>query len=299
MRKALAPLFLSALVLSACANAPAGQSSSGGTGATGLAQVLQRASAKTLAAGSAHMQFDFSVQTTGKPQHFGGDADMNFGGNDPTRVEADMTMQLPKTPGLKLGSMEVIIDAGPVLYVNSPFLGGVLGAKTPWVMIDPNTVPGMSSQLGSLTGGQTDPTGSFGFLYGVVDVTSLGHDTVDGVDATHYRATVDLDRALREIPAAQRAALQRALKSLEQRSGSDSLARFPIDVWVDANGFLKRFQYRFDVPTSSAGGSMLVTMTLSNVGRPVNIQPPPADQVTDITDLLPQPTASATSTSNA
>lgn len=295
MRKLVAPLLLSMVVLSACANASAGRSASGDTGSDGLAQVLRAASVKTLAAGSAHLRFDISIQTSGRTQRFGGDADMNFGGGDPTKIEADMTLQLPSTAGPKLGSMEIVIDAGPVVYIDSPFVAGFLGAKTPWVKIDPSTVPGMSSQLGSLTGGQTDPTGSFGFLYGALDVQRLGHDTVDGSDATHYRATVDLDRALQEVPSAQRTALQQALTGLEQRFGGAGALRFPIDVWVDDTGYLKRVEFRLDVPasTTDAGGSMSMTMTLSNVGGPVDIQPPPSNQVTDIVDLLPQPSATS------
>jgi hypothetical protein len=43
---------------------------------------------------------------------------------------------------------------------------------------------------------------------------------------------------------------------------------------------------------------MSVTVTLSNVGQPVDIQPPPANQVTDITDLLPQSSSGATTSAS-
>ncbi len=165
----------------------------------------------------------------------------------------------------------------------------MLGAPTPWIKIDPATVPGMAGQLGSLTGGQSDPTGSLTMLYGLVDVKEIGVEAVDGAQATHYRATFDLSKALEQIPAAHREALQQAIDGMKQQAGGQDLTDMPIDIWVDGDGYLKQLQYLFEIPegTTGDGGSFGMTMTLSNVGDPVDIQPPPADQVTDILDLAP------------
>jgi hypothetical protein len=292
MRKTLVTSALVAIsvALAACANAPAHPSNA----RDDPAAVLLAASAKTQAAGSAHMAFLFSIQTGGKTQSFTGDADIDFGGGDPTKAEAHMTFAFPKTSGFDMGSMEMTLDAGPVIYIRSKLFTGFLGSPTPWIKIDPSTVPGLSSQLGSLTGGQADPTGSLGMLYGLVDVKDLGADTIEGEPATHYRATFDLSKALREIPAARRAALQQAIDGLEKQTGG-TLPQMPFDVWIDAKGYLKKFGYQLDVPagTGQTSGSFAMTITLSDVGAPVDIQPPPADQVTDIADLMP-----ATSTSS-
>ena len=292
MRKPFVTSALVAIALTACANAPA--PSSNGV-PTDPAAVLEAASVKTQAACSAHMAFSFAIQTGGQAQSFTGDADINFGGGDPTKTEAHMRFAFPKSAGFNMGSMEMTLDAGPVIYLRSKLFSSFLGSTTPWIKIDPATVPGMSSQLGSLTGGQADPTGSLGLLYGLVDVKKIGVDTVDGADATHYQATFDLAKALKEIPAAQRGALQQAIDGLQKQSGSADLARMPIDVWVDAKGYLKQFRYRLEVPQSDSrtGGTFEMTLTLSDVGAPVDIQPPPADQVTDIADLMPTGTTSS------
>lgn len=81
-----------------------------------------------------------------------------------------------------------------------PIFTEMLGAPTPWIKIDPATVPGMADQLGSLAGGQADPTGTLTMLYGLIDVEEVGTERVDGASATHYRATFDLTKAPSRYP---------------------------------------------------------------------------------------------------
>ena len=290
MRKLIAGLGLAitlALALTACANS---QARSPGDGAeTSPAGILIGAAEKTESAGSAHLAFYFSVQSADTAQSFTGDADVNFGNGDPATAEAHMRFAFPKSLGENMGSMEMTLDAGPVIYMRSPIFTQMLGAPTPWIKIDPATVPGMADQLGSLTGGQADPTGSLTMLYGLTDVEEVGIEQVDGASATHYRATFDLTKALEQIPDANREALQQAIDGIQQQTGGTDVSAMPIDVWVDGDGYLKQFRYLFEIPgeTAGGGGSFGMTMTLSNVGVPVDIQPPPADQVTDILDLAP------------
>jgi len=276
-------------VLTACADSPASSPSAGAEHPTSPAGILIAAAEKTESAGSAHLAFQFSVQSADTAQSFTGDADVNFGNGDPATAEAHMRFAFPKSLGTNMGSMEMTLDAGPVVYMRSPIFTEMLGAPTPWIKIDPATVPGMADQLGALTGGQADPTGSLTMLYGLIDVEEVGSEQVDGAPATHYRATFDLTTALEQIPAANREALQQAIDGIQQQTGGTDVTAMPIDVWVDGDGYLKQFRYLFEIPTGAVGGggSFGMTMTLSHVGDPVDIQPPPADQVTDILDLAP------------
>lgn len=278
-----------ALVLVACANSPTRSPSDGAEHPTSPAGILIAAAEKTGSAGSAHLAFDFSVQSQYTAQSFTGDADVNFGNGDPATAEAHMRFAFPKSLGTNMGSMEMTLDAGPVVYMRSPIFTEMLGAPTPWIKIDPATVPGMADKLGSLTGGQADPTGSLTMLYGLIDVEEVGTERVDSASATHYRATFDLTKALEQVPDASREALQQAIDGIQQQTGGSDVAVMPIDVWVDGDGYLKQFRYLFEIPSATAGGggSFGMTMTLSRVGEPVDIQPPPANQVTDILDLTP------------
>jgi hypothetical protein len=295
MRNLVAALVL-AVSLAGCANAPSGAGAGDGGGATDPAAILIAAAEKTEAAGSAHLAFYFSVQSADSAQSFTGDADVNFGDGDPATAEAHMRFAFPKSLGMNIGSMEMTMDAGPIIYMRSPVFTEMLGAPTPWIKIDPARVPGMADQLGSLTGGQADPTGSLTMLYGLVDVEEVGVETVDGASATHYRATFDLSKAVEQIPATHRDEFQQAMEGMKQQTGGRDLTNMPIDIWVDGDGYLKQFQYLIEIPegTTGDGGSFAssfgMTMTLSNVGDPVDIQPPPADQVTDILDLTPSTT---------
>lgn len=295
--KKVAGAVVLALALTACANSP---SSMGGASTTAVARgadasdpasILQAAAAKTQAAGSARMEFAFAIEVNGKSRSFAGEADLSFGGGDPAKAEARMRFTFPKTKGTDLGSLEMIMDAGPVIYLSSPLFSSMLGVKTPWVKIDPSTVPGFSDQLGSLTGGQTDPSGSLGLLYGLVDVKEVGVESIDGAQATRYQAVLDVTKALDQVPEAQRASLRQVIENMRQQGPGADLSAMPVDVWVDGDGYLKRFRLQLEIPKSGAGGAgggaFTMTVTLSNVGDPIDVQPPPADQVTDIAELVP------------
>ena len=285
----LVAVLVLAVSLAGCANAPSATGAGDGGGTADPATILIAAAEKTEAAGSAHLAFDFSVLSEDTAQSFTGDADVNFGDGDPAAAEAHMRFAFPKTLGSTIGSIEMTLDAGPIVYLRSPVFTEMLGAPTPWIKIDPATVPGMADQLGSLTGGQADPTGSLTMLYGLVDVKEVGAEQVDGASATHYRATFDLTKALEQVPDANRQTLQQAIDGIQRQTGGTDVTAMPIDVWVDGDGFLKQFRYVFEIPSGTAGGggSFGMTMTLSHVGDPVDIEPPPADQVTDILDLAP------------
>ena len=66
------------------------------------------------------------------------------------------------------------------------------------------------------------------------DIDIVGDEDVDGVPATHYQVTVDLQAALDALDGADRAALQAAI----DRLGTDSLVRRRLDrrrrTWSDA-----------------------------------------------------------------
>jgi hypothetical protein len=57
---------------------------------------------------------------------------------------------------------------------------------------------------------------------------------------------------------------------------------FPIDVWVDRVGRVRREQFQY----SAAGVGMDMTMEFTRFGVPVDTTPPPADQVMDAGALL-------------
>jgi hypothetical protein len=105
-------------------------------------------------------------------------------------------------------------------------------------------------------------------------------------------AAITLRDALDRAPADQRDRIQRAIDQLG--SGADQLldASLPVDVFVDDDGLVRKLAMNFDLPGQSGtgAGSAAITMEMFDFGSDVSIEPPPADQVTDVTSTFSQMT---------
>jgi hypothetical protein len=287
MRKLLIAVAFVSSFLAACADAPRGGSGGGDAGSTDLVAVLRQASESTFEAGSARITFAFEVAAAGQTQAMNGDAEIRFGDGDAADFEAHMRFEYPGFgSGVPGGTMEMILDGGPVIYLSADAFASMLPVETPWIKLDPATMGEGWDGMASFGGEQADPSSSFGFLYGAVEVEDLGLDSVDGEPATHYRATIDLEEALTKVPEAQRATLRKAIRSLREQAGG-AVPELPMDVWI-ADGLLKRVSYELSmegVAGTEGSTSVSATMTLSDIGAAFEIEPPPADQVTDMSDL--------------
>jgi len=284
MKRALGSLLLVAsLGLSACADG--GRVASGGDGSGPVtaggdaSRALLDAMETTLAAGSVHMDFTMAMAAGGQSFDFGGTADVDYESG-----RQQMTMEFPSlAPGAPAGEMEMILD-GVVMYMRAPFLTQMLGAGASWIKMD---LSDLGSEFGNVSGltGQSDPSQSLGYLAGVLDAGEIGPDDVAGVPATHYRTTVDLEKAAREVPHDARAALELSLEQFRTQFGTTS---FPVDVWVGEEGYVLRQRMRFDMPESTTvpgGAAMLMVVDFSDFGAKVDIRPPNASDVTDFGDL--------------
>jgi hypothetical protein len=202
---------------------------------------------------------------------------MNLG-NDPQVIQA-------------LGSntlrMQEIVD-GTTVYVKLPAAaaGALPTSGKPWIALDLSKVtgiPGLSSLAGNP--GSSDPSEMLQWLRGVSDsILAEGQQQVDGVQTTHYRAQLSLDRSANAVPAAERAAVQQAMSKLEQLT---QVHEIPVDVWVDAHHLVRRFEMNFTA--SLPGGSTVsevVTIDITHYGPERRPAVPPASEVTDLSSLL-------------
>ena len=186
---------------------------------------------------------------------------------------------------MQLGDIPAVF-AGGVIYERFPDrLTGALGGK-PWVKIDVKAVTGVDpSALGQ--GQANDPTQGLAFLRGVSGpVREVGHERVRGDDTTHYAVTVDLERAVAQAPADQRAALQTLIDQV-------GVATLPVDVWIDGDNRVRREHLAYDLSkmhlpnqTTAPTGAIDATIELYDFGVPVVVNVPPPDQVTDLGALL-------------
>jgi hypothetical protein len=278
MRRALIAAVCLGLMLSACADGPGS-----GSGGQDHVAAIREAIDRTLAAGSARMTFDLDVRDGARSESVDGTAELVFGDGEPGDGEAHLTLHVPELgDGSPAGTFEVIVDRGPVLYVKADALGAFLPVSTPWVKLDPaamgegwTSVPGLSSASPT-----PDP---FELLEGVVGVQLIGQETIDGAAATHYRVTVDLQAALDRVPEDRRSEVDEALEKLREHGGLDP-SELPFDVWL-ADGLVKRVGFQLSSDATGSAQELAGTLTLSDVGATFSIDPPPTDQVTDLSQL--------------
>jgi hypothetical protein len=137
-----------------------------------------------------------------------------------------------------------------------------------------------------------DPTSSLNYLRGATDVTEVGSEEVRGVDTTHYRATIDLQKALDESPEAARDALQPLVDMY-----TDTTVQ--VEVWIDDDDRVRRYETTQDlskielpegaeVPEGALEGTITIRQELHDFGVEADIEVPSDDEVIDFLDLISQ-----------
>ena len=133
---------------------------------------------------------------------------------------------------------------------------------------------------------QNDPAQSLKMLNGASNsVTQMGKETVRGTPATHYRIVIDYHKLLKNLSAQDRAAVAPVYRRAMQALGSSTL---PMDVWVDDAGMVRRLSYQMHlaIPGSQLTTNSSLVMDYFDFGTPVDVQAPPAGQVTDVTSQV-------------
>lgn len=198
-------------------------------------------------------------------------------------------------------------------YLTSGFFNGLLAmipvgrpVPTPWLSVD--TTSYASADVGSMFG--SDPAMArdvLQLLRGIARIDEVGTDVVRGATVQHLRAEVTLAALIDAASTAEeRAELESLWAELSSTGGFDvgaalDATSFVIDLWIDGDATLHRMAMEVDllemmssvgVSASDAGLPPNATMTMSwavdyfDFGAAVSIDAPPADQVTDATDLF-------------
>jgi hypothetical protein len=205
-----------------------------------------------------------------------------------------MTMDLSGIPGISAlagaGSSIKMIFLYPVIYMNMPLLAGKMPAGKTWMKLDISKAAAAAgidtSQLGSLE--QNDPTKFLDYLRASSGaVANLGSQSINGVPTTHYSATLQMSRILDRLPGDQQAAAKAALEKL------GSAGSIPVEVWVDAQGRVRRMQMSLSgfagssassPTTAGIGGS--ITIDFTSYGPVPEVVAPPASEVFDMSAML-------------
>ena len=169
-------------------------------------------------------------------------------------------------------------QVGDSAYVKFPFFTAMLGSETEWVSMPADEGEAFASDFETFP---TDPTDLVdNFDEEGASIEEMGTETVNGVDATRYRIT--LDPAAMELSAEEEAELA--------DSGILTTGVIPMDIWISEDGYMTRMVMVIDgTGVDSAPGEEFETMTMTydvfEVNGGVVIEEPPADQVTPMEDL--------------
>lgn len=275
--------FAVVLVALAAVTAACGRSD-GGNPAALIAAVPDRVAD----AGSARFTMEMTMRSQDLP---GGSATITGDGQGRfdrqlMQMTMDMGDVLQGMPGAAdNGSVEMILD-GDMMYMRMPFLEPMLPAGKRWVAMDLETVgkqAGVDLRALMQASQNNDPSSTLEMLRGVSegDVEVVGQDNVRGVSTTHYRATIDLDKALEAAP--EDGADQ--IRALVQQAGVPN--RLPVEVWIDDDGLLRRYVQTIEMTvegTDQPIGQSL-TMEMFDYGVQVDVERPPAEQTIDVREL--------------
>ncbi|MGN6168092.1 MAG: hypothetical protein ACTHQQ_07945 [Solirubrobacteraceae bacterium] len=175
---------------------------------------------------------------------------------------------------------------GTTVYLKLPgSVAGKLPGHRPWLKLDLAKASGISG-LSSLANNpvSSDPSQFLSYLRATSgNVSKQGGQVVNGIQTTHYHATIDLNKVPNALPPASRSGAKQALSSIEQLTG---LRQLPVDAWIDGNNLIRRMQMTIaESVAPSVKLNIGMTIDFLKYGRqPVPSFPSP-DQVTDASSL--------------
>jgi hypothetical protein len=261
----------------------------GGSEASGDLAALQAAMAQTVE--SAPSRVEGVIRMVGLADAPVSEVEMPFSVvTDPATGDSSMVMdfgamatiggeEIPPEMADLMGSMEVR-EIGDTVYMKFPFFTAFLGADTEWV-----SMPAEQSDMADDVTPNTAPTDPGAFLESFQEaegeVEVVGSEEIRGISATHYRIMIDEQWA--------ETLTEEEMGDLEEQGFSPD-ATFPLDLWVDDDGLVHRMSIVAEASQlEDAEGefeSMTMTFDFFDFGQPVTIEPPPADQVTDMDELM-------------
>ena len=155
---------------------------------------------------------------------------------------------------------------GTTMYLQSPAYRSQLPAGKTWMKLDLQKV-GASQGISYDAIMSQSPARALLQLEAAGSVKSIGAETINGVETTHYEVT-NLD-----------------ITKLPQGAKILALAHptyGPIDVWIgNEDGYVHRESLSFTYSATGQAASMAVRIDLSKFGEKVNVTIPPARQVFD------------------
>lgn len=240
------------------------------------AQVLGKAAEKTGDINS--FKADMSMQMSGTSE-----GDMTMDGTMQYRTKPDiaysMNFQNMTVAGKSMGGMEQRLVGG-AMYIKMPMLSQLPGGSSkPWIKVSLDELSkksGMNLDQMLQQSRQMDPVQNTKMLTASKDAREVGEETVNGVKTTHYTGTYRMEDAIAKLPPEQQEAYRKTLAQV-------GMQNMHFDLWVDGQQLPRQMIMK---TAQGAQGAMTVTTSYREFGKPVQIDEPPASQVTDFGELM-------------
>ena len=254
------------LLAAACGGGSSTSSSTSTSASGGSSTAVEASYTNTVNTKSAHMALAIGIS---EPGH----AAVNLTGTGAASFatdESEFSLAIPQA-----GTFQIRLVGGK-LYLMLPAQAQAATGGKPWAAVDLSSLDPGNSTVPGLGSGSSDPSQILGYLQGVSSsTTNLGSATVRGVQTTHYRVVIDLNKAAQANP--QAAAQYQKLISETHTS------TLPVDIWTDSSDRVNQMQLQIPVPASqggsTAGGNVNLTLQLYDFGVPVTVAAPPADEI--------------------
>ncbi len=180
-------------------------------------------------------------------------------------------------PGFEdlFGEME-IRQIGETAYMRFGLFSMFIGEDVTWIELPADEA---GSAAGSFSG--VSPANPADFLSALeeadANVVEVGADSVRGVATTHYLVTFDMEKLLEQATPEERAELE--------AQGPLPIDQLPMDIWIGDDGLIYRYVMNIDgAAVDAAPGegfeSMVMTFEIYDYGASIDIEAPPADEVT-------------------
>ncbi|MCJ0870043.1 LppX_LprAFG lipoprotein [Streptomyces sp. AP-93] len=211
----------------------------------------------------------YSMTGTAEGEQFSGDVSM--------RLKPSVAMSMKMTTSGEGGQAAEIRLVDEAMFI---------GAEGKWIKFDMKSLdPALTKKLNG-AGGTANRTGEnpgdrAGELLKAKDLTFVGEETIDGVKTRHLSGTVTLD----DLRAALASATPEAKKRQEQSVKAleaQGVKKLTLDMWIDESDHTKQVRTRGD----AAKGPVDTTIKFLDYNQPVEVAAPPADQVTDLAEMM-------------
>ena len=276
----LAPLLLCTLALTGCAGDGGEERGSETFGPESDDASLAGVAGRMLEE-RASFSLGATIEGLGEPVDIAASGTVDFRA-DRTRMELDFS-EIAKAGGAAGAAEdwrgEAVYDRDRI-FIRIPGLTNALPERVDWLLVDADT---LAEQAGPQFNAP-DPGEFVAFVDAIADDAEMvGEEEVRDTETTHYRGTVDVN----ELPAVARPRDRAQLEAYARRLETGGVASFPLDVWVDEDGLVRRLQSEYDgFRTAGPELSIVTTVEFYDFGVETKIAPPPRSRVTPLDELI-------------